>query len=246
MKRTLIAFAALVAAMAVAASATAATVSGTIKGGKGYSVVVVQGNAKGKKVKITSSKGTFSISGVTLAGASLSLITSRGTYWGPIVLGGSGNKVYETIKGSSNLALGSVTRKSGYAVAVTPSARYQAGAAYTVMAASGKPVGASKLGRVKIGNGTSALAGYNGQGKDADLDGIPGAFDIDDNGNLILDNVDRTSRRGKRLQLVRSFGPVGRDICPTPDQPQPAGCTPPTPPSGGGGTSSSATTEFKL
>jgi len=250
MKRPLLALVALVATAFAAAPATAATVSGTLKSGKGYTIVVVQSNGKAKKLKVTSTKGTFSVTGVTLSGASLNLISSTGQYWGPVVLAGSGTKVYETIKGSGNLALGTVTLKTGYAVAVAPKTRYQTGAAYSVKAAKGKPVGASKLGRVKVGNGTSTLAGYNGPGKDADLDGIPGAFDIDDNGNLILDNVDRTGRAGKRLALVRAFGPALRDICPTPDQPQPAGCTPPTPPSSGGGTSSattaSAPTEFKL
>jgi len=250
MKRSLLALVALVATAFAAAPATAATVSGTLKSGKGYTIIVVQSNGKAKKLKVTSTKGTFSVTGVTLSGASLNLISSTGQYWGPVVLAGSGTKVYETIKGSGNLALGTVTLKTGYAVAVAPKTRYQTGAAYSVKAAKGKPVGASKLGRVKVGNGTSTLAGYNGPGKDADLDGIPGAFDIDDNGNLILDNVDRTGRAGKRLALVRAFGPALRDICPTPDQPQPAGCTPPTPPSSGGGTSSattaSAPTEFKL
>ena len=250
MKLPLLALVAVVATAFAAAPASAATVSGTLKSGKGYTIVVVQSNGKAKKLKVTSTKGTFKVTGVTLSGASINLISSTGKYWGPVVLAGSGTKVYETIKGSGDLALGTVTRKTGYAVAVAPKTRYQTGAAYSVKAAKGKPVGASKLGRVKVGNGTSTLAGYNGSGKDADLDGIPGAFDIDDNGNLILDNVDRTGRAGKRLALVRAFGPALRDICPTPDQPQPAGCTPPTPPSSGGGTSSattaSAPTEFKL
>ena len=250
MKRSLLALVAVVATAFAAAPATAATVSGTLKSGKGYTIVVVQSNGKAKKLKVTSTKGTFKVTGVTLSGASINLISSTGQYWGPVVLAGSGSKVYETIKGSGNLALGTVTRKTGYAVAIAPIARYQTGAAYSVKAAKGKPVGASKLGRVKVGNGTSTLAGYNGPGKDADLDGIPSAFDIDDNGNLILDNVDRTGRAGKRLALVRAFGPALRDICPTPDQPQPAGCTPPTPPPSGGGavsaTTASATTEVKL
>lgn len=246
MKRSLLALVAVVATAFAAAPATAATVSGTLKSGKGYTIIVVQSNGKAKKLKVTSTKGTFKVTGVTLSGASINLISSTGQYWGPVVLAGSGTKVYETIKGSGTLALGTVTRKTGYAVAVAPKTRYQTGAAYSVKAAKGKPVGASKLGRVKVGNGTSTLAGYNGPGKDADLDGIPGAFDIDDNGNLILDNVDRTGRVGKRLALVRAFGPTLRATCPTPDQPQPAGCTPPTPaPSGGGGTPSAAT-EFKL
>ena len=169
MKRPLLALVALVVTAFATAPATAATVSGTLKSGKGYTIVVVQSNGKAKKLKVTSTKGTFKVTGVTLSGASINLISSTGQYWGPVVLAGSGTKVYETIKGSGNLALGTVTRKTGYAVAVAPKTRYQTGAAYSVKAAKGKPVGASKLGRVKVGNGTSTLAGYNGPGKDADL-----------------------------------------------------------------------------
>ena len=242
---------ALAATLISAAPAVASTISGTIKGGKGTTVVVVQSDGKARKSTITAAAGTFKVTGITPAGASIHLVAADGSYWGPIVLGGAGTKVYETVKGSANLALGAVKRRSGYATAVVAAARYQTGAAYAVAARSGKPVGASKLGRVKVGNGTSALAGYGGAGRDADLDGIPGAFDIDDNGNLILDNVDRTTRTSKRV--ARAFAPALRDICPTPDQPQPPGCTPATPPSGGptGGptgspTGSGATTEFKL
>lgn len=245
MKHPLLALVALVATGFAAVPATAATLSGTLKSGNGYTIVVVQSNGKAKKLKVASTKGTFKISGVSLAGASLSLISAKGQYWGPIVLAGSGTKAYETVKGSSSLALGTVTRKAGYAVAVVPKTRYQTGATYTVKATKGKPVGASKLGRVKIGNGTGTLAGYDGAGKDADLDGIPGAFDIDDNGNLILDNVDRSGRAGKRSILARAAGPTFRAICPTPDQPQPPGCTPPAPPAGDGAPSNT-TTEFKL
>ncbi len=243
MKRSLSAIIVICAMFIGTASATAATVSGTLTGGRGLHVVVVQSNGTSKKTTITSTKGTFKVVGATLAGASIQLVSKNGTYFGPVLLGGSGTKVYATIKGSGNLVLGTFKRKSGYAAALAPAGRYFTTAAYTVAAKSGKPVGAGKLGLVKVGNGKSTLKGYNGQGRDADLDGIPGAFDIDDNGNLIIDNVDRTTRSGRSL---RRFSPALRAVCPTPDQPQPAGCTPP------GGAPSDGTpppvtdTEFKL
>ena len=40
--------------------------------------------------------------------------------------------------------------------------------------------------------------GLRGAGADLDLDGVINAFDIDDNGNLVLDNVDRTGRGAGR------------------------------------------------
>ncbi len=45
---------------------------------------------------------------------------------------------------------------------------------------------------------TAHTAGYKGAGGDLDQDGIIGAFDIDDNGNRILDNVDRSGRGAGR------------------------------------------------
>ena len=98
------------------------------------------------------------------------------------------------------------------------------------------------IGRVKVGNGTSALKGYNGQGRDADLDGIPGAFDVDDNGNLILDNVDRTTRAGLSARSTTTR----QSVCPPPPAPAPTGCVPPTPPGGGGGTPGAATGDFTM
>ncbi len=244
MKHSLSAFIVICAMFTVVTgSATAATVSGTLTGGRGLHVVVVQSNGTSKKATITSTKGTFKVVGARLAGASIQLVGSNGTYFGPVLLGGSGKKVYATIKGSGNLALGTFKRKSGYAAARAPVGRYFTTAAYTVAAKNGKPIGAGKFGRVKVGNGTSTLKGYNGQGRDADLDGIPGAFDIDDNGNLIIDNVDRTTRSGRSL---RRFSPALRAICPTPDQPQPAGCTPPDGAPSGGTAVAAAATEFKL
>ncbi len=239
MKRSLSAITVICAMFIATASATAATVSGTLTGGRGLHVVVVQSNGTSKKATITK-KGTFKVVGARLAGASIQLVGKNGTYFGPILLGGSGKKVYETIKGSGNLALGTFKRKSGYAAARAPVGRYFTTAAYTVAAKNGKPIGAGKYGLVKVGNGKSTLKGYNGQGRDADLDGIPGAFDIDDNGNLIIDNVDRTPRLGRSL---RQFSPALRvsDTCPTPDQTQPPGCIPPS-----GAPSGGTTTEFKL
>ncbi len=245
MKHSLSAITVICAMFIATASATAATVSGTLTGGRGLHVIVVQSNGTSKKTTITNTKGTFKVVGATLAGASIQLVSKNGTYFGPVLLGGSGTKVYATIKGSGNLVLGTFKRKSGYAAALAPAGRYFTTAAYTVAAKSGKPVGAGKLGLVKVGNGKSTLKGYNGQGRDADLDGIPGAFDIDDNGNLIIDNVDRTTRSGRSL---RQFSPALRvsDICPTPDQPQPAGCIPPSGAPSGGTTATAAATEFKL
>ncbi len=241
-----LAAAALVAALIAATTASAATVSGSIKGGKGLQIVLQQANGKGTKTVIAKASGAFTVKGASLQGASLQIVDDSGAYVGPILLGGKGTKVYATIKGGGSLALGAITLKNGYGTAIAPTGRYQTDAAYTVAARGGKPLGAGKIGRVRIGNGVSPLKGYNGQGRDADLDGIPGAFDTDDNGNLILDNVDRTTRSGK---TARSASPR-QAVCPPPPQPLTPGCVTAAPADGGtagpatGGTAGA--TDFKL
>ena len=232
----------IAAVLASTASASAATLSGTLSGGKGNTIVVVQSSGKGKKVLITAKSGAFKVPGVKLAGATVQIVGDDGTYLGPVVLGGAKSKVYETIKGTANLSLGTIKQKNGYAVttAVASSRTYTTGA-YTVAAKSGRPVGAGKFGRVKVGNGKSALKGYDGVGYDTDLDGVPNVFDIDDNGNLILDNVDRTGRTG--ILSRRAF--ARQAICPAPPAPLTPGCIPPTPGGGGSGTSPTAT-EFRM
>ena len=91
----------------------------------------------------------------------------------------------------ATLRIGTVLLKSGYGLVVRmPLGRFQTTAMVTARAVRGKPIGAGKLGRVKTGQ----PKGYRGPAGDLDLDGIINAFDIDDNGNLTVDNVDRSGR----------------------------------------------------
>ena len=230
------------AMLASATGATAATLSGTLTGGKDLQIVVVQSNGKGKKTTITAKSGAFKVTGVRLAGSSVQIVGDDGAYLGPIVLGGSKAKVYETIKGSGNLSLGTVKQKPDYGVTTSvPKGRLFTTAAYTVAAKGGRPIGSGKFGRVKVGDGRSSLKGYDGIGFDTDLDGVPGVFDVDDNGNLILDNVDQTGRTG--ILGRRAF--ARQTVCPAPPAPLTPGCVAPTPGAGGSGTSPTAT-EFRL
>jgi len=186
---------ALVMLFVLAGTAVAATVSGTLKGGHGYRVVLVQANGLAKKVTITRASGAFSLKTSRLPRATLHLVRADGSYFGPIVLKASRTRDYCTFRGTADIRLGNLALKNGYAVALTArSGRYDMRSPYTVTARSGRPLGAGRAGLVR----TTSVAGCPGPGGDLDRDGIVGAFDIDDNGNLILDNVDMTGRGDMR------------------------------------------------
>ena len=177
------------------ATAPAATVSGVLKGAVGYKVLLVQANGKARKATIRTSAGSFSIRGVKPAGATLQLVGPDGSYYGPAMLKTTATRAFGFIRGASSLKLGALTLKGGYALARrAPLGRYQTLATTAAKAARGRPIGAGKLGRVRTAN----PMGLRGPGADLDLDGVVSAFDIDDNGNLLLDNVDRTGRGAGR------------------------------------------------
>ena len=192
---------------ALAGDAFAATVSGTVKGGRGYRVVLVQADGHARQARITTASGSFRLMTGRLAHATLHLVRADGSYFGPVVLKATHRKDYCTFKGSKSVKLGTLALRKGYALALAPrKGRFDTRAPYAVSAKSGRPIGAGKVGRVR----TSAVAGYRGAGGDLDRDGIVGAFDIDDNGNLILDNVDQTGRgemRPSASVVVRAAAP---------------------------------------
>jgi hypothetical protein len=122
-------------------------------------------------------------------------VKADGSYFGPILLKSTASKAFPFVKGAADLRIGTATRRDGYAVLrVAATRRCQTLAAYTVKAVGGRPIGVGTFGRVA----TAEPGGLNGPGADLDRDGVINAFDIDDNGNLILDNVDRSGRGSAR------------------------------------------------
>jgi hypothetical protein len=150
----------------------------------GYTVVALDNaghaaKAAGRNVKLTPTATRFT----------LHLVDRRGNYAGPIVVAGKGTKVVVGLRGGGRL--GTVKVKRGYGVAHAP--RSAVDRRRTARARKGVPVGARNLGRVAGRSTGSAAAGL-----DADRDGVPAAFDVDDDGDLLLDNVDSASARTVR------------------------------------------------
>jgi len=182
----------------------------------GYKVVALDNaghavKAAGRNVKLTPTAARFT----------LHLVDARGNYAGPIVVAGKGSKVVVGLRGGGRL--GTVQVKPGYGVAHAP--KRAVDKRRTARARKGVPLGARVLGRV-----AGSSKGSAGAGLDVDRDGVPGAFDVDDDGDLLLDNVDKASQRTLR-QVPAGPNPNPPVGPPNPGQP-PVG--PPSPAAGPG------------
>ncbi|MFL5844236.1 MAG: CARDB domain-containing protein [Solirubrobacteraceae bacterium] len=191
----------LTAVLLLPAAAPAATVSGTLAGGKGYTVLAMAPSGQSAVAKV-GGDGKFALK-LKGAGSTLQLVTPTGRYFGPVVLGKAGRKALVTLSGKGG-KLGRLTLKDGFAAVKAPrKAVSKSGAVRT--AKNGGPLGAGRLGFVRMkakGRAVAAAtnAGATGAGADPDKDGVPSTFDADDNGNLTMDGVDpqtaRTSTAG--------------------------------------------------
>ena len=175
-------------AAAVPAAAKQKPITGSVA--KGYTVIALADNgraatAKGPKFKLVPPAKTVTVQ----------LRDAKGAYAGPVVVGLKKTTAIEGIKAGANL--GKLRMKHGYAVPAKPLAKKFIDVKHEALATRAGPIGAGRLGFVK-----SKAAGPAGPGRDADRDGIPGAFDVDDDGDLVLDNVDPPARTARAALAV--------------------------------------------
>lgn len=149
---------------------------------RGYTVIALATDGTARTAKANRS---FKVR-PTRKVVTLQLRDRHGAYAGPVVVGGSGRKVVVGVRAGAKL--GRVKVKNGYAVARADRAHRVK--RMSARARRGKPIGAGILGRVRAG-----VSGKDGLGRDYDRDGLPGAFDVDDDGDLVFDNVDRSLAR---------------------------------------------------
>jgi hypothetical protein len=140
--------------------------------------------------------GRFSVRVSSAKGSSLHLVRN-GRYAGPVVLRRKQPRV--ALAGARRVKLGTVRVRGRYAT----TSRRVAGSGRPIRTdARGRPLGAGKLGLVRVRRARSAQAGASAtEGADVDLDGIPNAFDADDDGDLRLDNIEGGEPKGPRLSL---------------------------------------------
>lgn len=242
------------AAAATAKAGAKRTVTVSVKGGKGLTLLVVSATGRtlaSKKITKATQNGiklkTPSVS--TTKGINLQLVGAEGEYFGPVVLGWRGAKstsasrVYTKLKAtrSANISLGtiSVTRvgasnKQGYATATKQVGLADKTSAAAVKASKGKPAGVGGYGKTTTSARSVAAASVSAHasqlpstaqpptpgapqpgapqpggsqpgaaitnadetlGGDTDDDGIPNSFDVDDDGDGIVDPADTSTPR---------------------------------------------------
>jgi hypothetical protein len=95
-----------------------------------------------------------------------------------------------------------VKRSQGYAKLTRRLRARWVDSSRVALARHGVPIGAGKFGLVRSTHARGGLLG------DTDLDGVPDTIDIDDDGDLILDNYDRSTNRQTAKTASKSGPPI--------------------------------------
>jgi hypothetical protein len=136
----------------------------------------------------------------------LQLRDRSGRYMGPVVIERRGAGVTLGVRAGTNLGLIKVHK--GYARVARRLPPRAVDRATTARARHGVPLGVGSFGWVH-----GRDHGRHAPGRDPDLDGIPDKFDIDDNGNLVIDTRD-TGAVGRRPQPRQIPAALSLGACP--------------------------------
>ncbi|MCB0878653.1 MAG: hypothetical protein KDC46_06690, partial [Thermoleophilia bacterium] len=108
----------------------------------------------------------------------------------------------------SGTALGAIDARAGWALVLHAPARGHQARGINAILVRGVPAGARRLGLIRTPRSIPAR-GLSGQ--DMDRDGIVNAFDVDDDGDLQLDNVDASVRGAARRGSSARSMPTPRE-----------------------------------
>ena len=167
------------------ASAAREPISGKLTKAK-YTVIALAPGGKARLVRTRT--GRFRVRPPARS-VTLQLRGPNGGYAGPVVVGRAGRRAILGVRPGARL--GKVRVRRGFARVVRGVRRDWLDRDVRARAIRGVPIGARRAGLVRS-------RGARGPRSDRDLDGIPRPLDIDDDGDLILDNLDRsrTARAG--------------------------------------------------
>ncbi len=161
----------------------------------GYTVIALakDGEAKTKRA----SKGKFELKPPAKK-VTLHLRAPDGTYAGPIVVGTRkhGKRAIEGVYAGAKL--GNVTVKSSKGFAKVKLRKKWVEKKREALAKNGVPIGVGNFGRVRVKNVRDHRDQVPG---DLDRDGVADPLDIDDDGDEVLDNLDRKPRNGGQARV---------------------------------------------
>ena len=175
----------MAAALLAFGSATEAAAAERIKGKldeRGYTVIALATNGKAKTD--LARRGKFRVK-PRAERVTLHLRAPDGTYAGPIVVRGKRRHAVLGVKAGARL--GKIEVRRGYARPVRRLPGRWVDRERDARASHGVPIGARVFGRVRSKRSDAETPG------DGDRDGIADTFDIDDDGDLILDNIERSA-----------------------------------------------------
>jgi hypothetical protein len=186
----------LLLCVACAPSASAArppAITGTVSE-PGMTVIAV--GTSGRATTVRATTGTFRIRPPARR-VSLHLRRASGRYAGPIVIATArrGRRTIMGVRAGTRLGRITAAGSTGRARVARAPARRRLDASLWARARGGVPIGARVFGHVRSRPARDPVAG------DHDADGVPDPLDIDDDGDLILDNLER-GRRARAAQVV--------------------------------------------
>ena len=182
----------------VTAAARPAPISGTLST-SGYTVIALAAN--GKATSVRARGGGFSLR-PPASRVTLQLRAPNGVYAGPIVIGSDRHGAHAIVGVTAGARLGRITvnTRRGYSKVARRVAARWVDTSRWARARKGVPIGAGNFGRVRSKPPRVSPPG------DLDVDGVPDRLDVDINGNLILNNVDRS--KSSRAQAAQTASAV--------------------------------------
>ena len=190
----------LLAAVALLAAAGPAAAAPKPISGKlskpGYTLIALAAN--GEATSVRARRGKFKLRPPAKS-VTLHLRSPNGTYAGPVVVGRKKKGKRAILGVRAGAKLGRIGVRRGYAKSTKRLRRKRVDPMRTARAKKGIPIGARVFGRVRSKRLRPSVPG------DLDADGIPQPLDIDDDGDLILDNLDR-SPAGRRALAAQTGG----------------------------------------
>ena len=200
-----LAFVAISALLALSASPADAARQKPIRGNltaQGYTLVALADNGKVTTKRVRS--GRFSLRPPADV-VTLHLRGRGGIYAGPIVVGTrkGGRRTVHGVRAGARLGKINVRPEEGFARTANKPPRRATDRRRIGRARKGIPIGAGVFGWVRSKPPRRAPKG------DRDFDGIPDLLDIDDDGDRVLDKVDRSRSRRAKSAAVTAEDPLG-------------------------------------